>query len=234
MDSVEEQTKYDVLDIINSVCGENEHTVRYKFMQMLILLSHWKYVKNSDAVEEISVALKLFLDDYIIPYVLNRKIMHDSDLYRNQRLYARPIDTILKQYKDPLKRIFIRYCKRPMWITDDIYREAEGKKMAAAAAKEAEDSKKKKRGKKGKKKAAPKSPKSPRGRKVYWMSIQQWIRLLTDLKLINEDFTLVKAKLCFSFSRMHVIDPVKDNLLDTTLNFSDFIEAMCRVAVGVV
>jgi hypothetical protein len=230
MDSVEEQTKYDVLDIINSVCGENEHTVRYKFMQMLILLSHWKYVKNSDAVEEISVALKLFLDDYIIPYVLNRKIMHDSDLYRNQRLYARPIDTILKQYKDPLKRIFIRYCKRPMWITDDIYREAEGKKMAAAAAKEAEDSKKKKRGKKGKKKAAPKSPKSPRGRKVYWMSIQQWIRLLTDLKLINEDFTLVKAKLCFSFSRMHVIDPVKDNLLDTTLNFSDFIEAMCRVA----
>ena len=56
----------------------------------------------------------------------------------------------LKSAQDTLKRVFIRYCKRPKWINDEIFKEQEEKKMVDAI-KEAEEKAKKGKKKKQKK-----------------------------------------------------------------------------------
>ena len=59
------------------------------------------------------------------------------------------------------------------------------------------------------------------------------MELLKALELIREDVSVRDAKLCFSLSRMAVIDgrTAKGKLKETNLPFEGFMEALCRLSV---
>ena len=76
---------------------------------------------------EYSTAIELFVENYIVPYgkAVN---LQNQNLYRKHRLYYKSVEKELKHAQDSLKRIFIRYCKRPRWINDEVFKEREQQK----------------------------------------------------------------------------------------------------------
>ena len=70
---------------------------------------------------------------------------------------------------------------------------------------------------------------SPKGRKVYWIDLPSWLEILKDVKLFNADFSIQDGKRCFLLSQMMSKDETKYSLIRKTLNFADFLEAICRL-----
>ena len=64
------------------------------------------------------------------------------------------------------------------------------------------------------------------------MSVRDWIRLMVDVSFFDEDFTRCEGKLAFVWSQMKTADTTKHAADFTTLSFTDFLEALCRVAVA--
>eukprot|EP00878_Enallax_costatus_P045018 GHUV01053851.1.p1 GENE.GHUV01053851.1~~GHUV01053851.1.p1 ORF type:complete len:472 (+),score=157.43 GHUV01053851.1:213-1628(+) len=62
------------------------------------------------------------------------------------------------------------------------------------------------------------------------VKLDGWLALMTDAKLIDSQFTLADANLAFLWARMYVIDEIKDYVRYTSLSFTDFLEALGRVA----
>ena len=208
---------------------------RYMFMKIIVLVSQSIYIDILEVASEIATAVELFMEDFFVPYANATGLQKDENEYRKNRIYNKSVGKELKSAQDTLKRVFIRYCKRPKWINDEIFKEQEEKKMVDAI-KEAEE-----KAKKGKKKKQKKvnddsvnpltgSRKlSPKGRKVYWMDLTNWLEILNDLKLFNEDFSVRDGRRCFFLSRMMSKDESKYLLIRKTLNYADFLEAICRL-----
>eukprot|EP00854_Cymbomonas_tetramitiformis_P003218 gene3218-4062_t len=68
------------------------------------------------------------------------------------------------------------------------------------------------------------------GRRCKMFQIDHWLKLLTDTHLINGDFNIREAKLCFLRARMLIIDEVGDRMRYECLTFVDFLEAIARVS----
>eukprot|EP00803_Ostreobium_quekettii_P006066 evm.model.scf_440.5 EVM.evm.TU.scf_440.5 scf_440:34312-38159(-) len=62
------------------------------------------------------------------------------------------------------------------------------------------------------------------------VKIDGWLQLAEDARLVDAQFTLQDAQLCFLWSRMVVQDEVKDYAKYEALNFVDFLEVIARVA----
>ncbi|WIA12059.1 hypothetical protein OEZ85_012136 [Tetradesmus obliquus] len=62
------------------------------------------------------------------------------------------------------------------------------------------------------------------------LKLDGWLALMADARLVDSQFTLADASLAFLWSRMFVIDEVKDYSRYTCLTFVDFLEALGRVA----
>lgn len=62
------------------------------------------------------------------------------------------------------------------------------------------------------------------------LKLDGFLQLMTDACLIDGQFTLAEASLCFLWSRMLVIDEIKDYNRYSCVTFTDFLEAICRVA----
>ncbi|KAJ9524025.1 hypothetical protein QJQ45_022487, partial [Haematococcus lacustris] len=60
--------------------------------------------------------------------------------------------------------------------------------------------------------------------------LEGWLQLCTDAHLVDSGFTLQDAALCFLWSRMYVLDEVKDYQRYSSVTFVDFLEALARVA----
>ncbi|KAF8071180.1 hypothetical protein HT031_001262 [Scenedesmus sp. PABB004] len=62
------------------------------------------------------------------------------------------------------------------------------------------------------------------------LRLEGWLALMADARLVDSRFTLADAQLAFLWSRMAVVDEIKDFGRYTCLTFVDFLEALGRVA----
>ena len=72
--------------------------------------------------------------------------------------------------------------------------------------------------------------KQKRGSREKRMSVEEYNRLLATLDLFDEDFTKREGTLTFRWSQMSVSDEVRNVLEYRTILFTDFMEALGRVA----
>ncbi len=68
------------------------------------------------------------------------------------------------------------------------------------------------------------------GLRTKMLKLDGWLQLCTDAHLVDGQFTLQDASLAFLWSRMYVMDEIKDYQRYTSLTFTDFLEALGRVA----
>lgn len=64
------------------------------------------------------------------------------------------------------------------------------------------------------------------------MSVRDWVKFLAEVHFFDEDFTRCEGKLAFVWAQMKTADVVKHYAEFSTLSFTDFLEALCRVAVA--
>lgn len=57
-----------------------------------------------------------------------------------------------------------------------------------------------------------------------------WMKMMESLELVDDDFTLNNAMLCYVWCRMSTIDEVKDYAKFESLTFVDLLEALGQVA----
>lgn len=57
-----------------------------------------------------------------------------------------------------------------------------------------------------------------------------WMKMMEALELVDDDFTLQNAMLCYVWSRMLTVDEVKDYSKFESLTFVDFVEALGLIA----
>ena len=62
------------------------------------------------------------------------------------------------------------------------------------------------------------------------LRMDSWLGLLEAGHLLDADLGLQQAQLCFLWSRMLVVDEIKDFGRHEALSFVDFLEALARVA----
>lgn len=70
-------------------------------------------------------------------------------------------------------------------------------------------------------------------RVVEWLQLLKpdgWMKMMEALELVDDDFTLNNAMLCYVWSRMSTIDEVKDYSKFESLTFVDFLEALGLIA----
>ena len=60
--------------------------------------------------------------------------------------------------------------------------------------------------------------------------MDSWLGLLEAGHLMDTELGLQQAQLCFLWSRMMVVDEIKDYSRHEALSFVDFLEALARVA----
>ncbi len=65
---------------------------------------------------------------------------------------------------------------------------------------------------------------------VQVLRMDSWLGLLEAGHLLDADLGLQQAQLCFLWSRMLVVDEIKDFARHESLSFVDFLEALARVA----
>eukprot|EP00942_MAST-04A_sp_MAST-4A-sp1_P008674 g8674.t1 len=63
------------------------------------------------------------------------------------------------------------------------------------------------------------------------MHIKSYMIMLRDIKFFNEDFTMREGRLAYVWSKTKVIDEVASNEGSFFLNFEDFLECLCRIAI---
>lgn len=68
------------------------------------------------------------------------------------------------------------------------------------------------------------------GLRTKSVKLEGWLQFMQDASLIDSQFTLQDANLAFLWSRMAVLDEIKDYGRYTSLTFVDFLEALGRVA----
>ena len=62
------------------------------------------------------------------------------------------------------------------------------------------------------------------------LRMDSWLGLLEQGHLLDAELGLQQAQLCFLWSKMMVIDEIKDFARHESLSFVDFLEALARVA----
>jgi len=75
-----------------------------------------------------------------------------------------------------------------------------------------------------------KSQKSRRRMLIQVLRMDSWLGLLESGHLLDADLGLQQAQLCFLWSRMLVVDEIKDFGRHEAISFVDFLEALARVA----
>mmetsp|Transcript_10886 Transcript_10886/g.27892 ORF Transcript_10886/g.27892 Transcript_10886/m.27892 type:complete len:173 (+) Transcript_10886:722-1240(+) len=67
---------------------------------------------------------------------------------------------------------------------------------------------------------------------IKMLGIDEWLDLCADLQLVDDEFTLREARLCFLWSRLRVADEsnAAQRRAMCNLRFEDFIECMVRLA----
>jgi hypothetical protein len=68
------------------------------------------------------------------------------------------------------------------------------------------------------------------GTKQIKMSIEDWMGMMNDLKLLGSDFPDRNGRLAFVLSRMRTSNEFEKRTTLINLFFCDFLEAICRVA----
>lgn len=70
-------------------------------------------------------------------------------------------------------------------------------------------------------------------RQIRWLQLLKadgWMKMMESLELVDDDFTLHNAMLCYVWCRMSTIDEVKDFNKFESLTFVDLLEALGQVA----
>jgi hypothetical protein len=62
------------------------------------------------------------------------------------------------------------------------------------------------------------------------LKVDGWMRMVEEYGLVDDDFTLNQAVLCYVWSRMATIEEVRDFSRFESLTFIDFLEAIALVA----
>jgi hypothetical protein len=65
---------------------------------------------------------------------------------------------------------------------------------------------------------------------VQLLKADGWMKMMEGMELVDDDFTLNNAMLCFVWSRMSTIDEAKDFARFESLTFVDLLEALGQVA----
>ncbi|KAK3237286.1 hypothetical protein CYMTET_52626 [Cymbomonas tetramitiformis] len=73
-------------------------------------------------------------------------------------------------------------------------------------------------------------PPSSGGRRHKVLLVSDFIQMMLDMNLIDDEFTLREAKLCFLQSQMAVVDDMKDPIRNECVTFTDFLEVLGHVA----
>jgi hypothetical protein len=68
------------------------------------------------------------------------------------------------------------------------------------------------------------------GKGVQMLKADGWMRMVEAYGLVDDDFTLNQAVLCYVWSRMAIIDEVRDFSRFESLSFMDFLEAIALIA----
>lgn len=63
-----------------------------------------------------------------------------------------------------------------------------------------------------------------------YVSIREWVKLLSDGQVIDDHFTVREAKLCFVWARMRCVEELRRLERNQGATFVDFMEALARVA----
>lgn len=68
------------------------------------------------------------------------------------------------------------------------------------------------------------------GAAVQLVKPDGWMKMMEALELVDDDFTLQNAMLCYVWSRMATVDEVRDYSKFESLTFVDFLEALGLIA----
>lgn len=65
---------------------------------------------------------------------------------------------------------------------------------------------------------------------LQMMRMDSWVALMEAAHLLDLDFMLTQAQLCYLWGRMGTIDEIKDYARYESITFVDFMECLARVA----
>jgi len=68
------------------------------------------------------------------------------------------------------------------------------------------------------------------GRRPKLLKLEHWTRIMDDCQMINSDFTSRESKLCYLRAKMVIVDEIQDRVRNESLTFTEFLEALARVA----
>ena len=192
-----------------NVVNADRALLRFEFQQCLVRIAIAKYVhagertskkrgsmSTTEKIADVSEALEALLTRDVAPN-LPPEARVVPDVFRERRLYSKPIAEALERAETMLHALF------------DFY----------AASMDDQD--------------APDAKPVVAGGDLYArtlnLSLDEWLTMLDDAGLIDDDLTRQRAILCFVWSQPCVTDEVRRREKMQHLSYIDFCEALCRI-----
>ena len=182
--------------------------VRFEWIEILVRIAIAKYVKEGIDGNTAN-ALGTMITTSMTPKLKTLDIARDH--FRAKKLYVERVDMLLKQSEDMLTYANVLYVKyAPLNLNffllpccRDLFVKYGG-----------QDADIQKKG----------------GTKQIKMSIEDWMGMMHDLKLLSSDFPDRNGRLAFVLSRMRTSNEFEKRTSYINFFFCDFLEAICRVA----
>ncbi len=191
--------------LVNSLNDDTALT-RFEFVEICVRVADAKFIKSAQS-ETLADAIEALFERFIVPNVAPEALV-DANEFREKRLYTEEVEDAFVGVKEEAKK----------FTPDGMRTHAKGKTWLALE-------------------NLYKAYTMPIGGRTMTtrkhMTMEQWIEMLTTLDLISDDgneFTMREARLAFVHGQMRVVREFADEEKFVTLNFTDWLEALARVA----
>ena len=191
-------------ELVNKLNDDGSLT-RFEFIEIIVRLADAKYVKSEEC-GSLAEAIETLFVTKILPNVAPEALL-DTNEFREKRLYAEEVDDVYRGVRDEeakFKDGFRTYKNGSQWKALEYLYEGYD---------------------------TPVGGKTMTSRKH--MTFELWIELMMTLDLVLDDgneLSLREVRLAFVYAQMRVVREFVDDEKFCTLNFTDWLEALARVA----
>ena len=191
-------------ELVNKLNDDTSLT-RFEFIEIIVRLADAKYVKSEEC-GSLAEAIETLFVTKILPNVAPEALL-DTNEFREKRLYAEEVDDVYRGVRDEeakFKDGFRTYKNGSQWKALEYLYEGYD---------------------------TPVGGKTMTSRKH--MTFELWIELMMTLDLVLDDgneLSLREVRLAFVYAQMRVVREFVDDEKFCTLNFTDWLEALARVA----
>lgn len=88
---------------------------RFQFMETIVRLAKLRYLEREDDVETMQEAVRLLLENYVVPYARRDTL---GQAWRHEELYVKEVDTVLREYLDDIKELYMNFSGRDQYATE--------------------------------------------------------------------------------------------------------------------